>query len=150
LLTEHGFVSYDDFRHRVAPASHRLGPPTDPERSGEPDEQRGASFTTDSGEASSILLAGVQARADELLAELNEEVERQLARIERRAAEGLAEILRQTTEGREALSALLAASARRPADLPTPLPVTEDIRRGTAALKRELGQLSRSDPTPSL
>jgi hypothetical protein len=148
LLTEHGFVSYDDFRHRVGLESRRESPPTDPPSSGGPDQPCATPSTTDYGEASSSVFAAVRARADELIAELNEEVQRQLARIEHRTADGLAEILRRTIEGRDAVSAFFDSSAACPGDLPTPgqtLRVDGDRRRDKAALKRELGELTRGD-----
>jgi hypothetical protein len=108
----------------------------------------------DPGDRIESLRALLQTRADRLVAELNEELERRIAQTLQRSSDEFAEIMRRLAEGRDAVSALFAGSSRPPqqplAAGPAAPAAHRDAGEGTAALRRELGELSRGGSAPSV
>jgi hypothetical protein len=163
LLTEHGFTSYDDFyRHtggsQTGPHQRyrRAADVTEPGATNEPpplSPQTPLSPARGDGVAS-VAAPSVQARAEGLIAKLDEESERRLALIRQRGSDELTVILRRAAEGRAAVHALIAAALSCPAEQPPAArPAASDdngAREDTRALWRELGALSRGGAAASV
>jgi hypothetical protein len=160
LLAEHGFADYDDFCRRTGGSTAGAQPhhaqaagTPDPECSDGPAEPSEIPLGPDSGDRIESLRVVLQTRADRLVAELNEELERRFALILQRWVDEFAEIMGRLDEGRDAVSALFATSSCPPAHsageaLAAPV-ATGDPNKDTTALRRELGQLSRGDTAAS-
>jgi hypothetical protein len=159
LLAKHGFASYDDFNGRTG-GSTAMVQPDDSQAVALPGCEAGLAprspqmpMGPDAGDRIESLRALVQARADELVDELNADLERRIALILERGSDEFAEIMQRLAEGREAVRALfVGSSSLTPAPgAGPPGPVAEDgARTGTTALRRELGELSRGDPAPTV
>jgi hypothetical protein len=158
LLAKHGFASYDEFYRRTG-GSTAGAQPEDSQAvglSGCDDglvpRSPGVPIGPDAGDRIESLRALVQARADQLLDELNADLERRIALLLQRGSDEFAEIMQRLQEGRDAVSALFAGSSSitpAPASGPAGPVAKDDARTGTTALRRELGELSRSDPAPT-
>ena len=115
LLAKHGFASYDDFHGRAGGSTARTQP-DDSQSVGLPGSDTGVAprspempIGPDARDGIESLRAVVQARADQLVDELNADLERRIALILQRGSDEFAEIMQRLDEGRQAVSALFAA-----------------------------------------
>jgi hypothetical protein len=157
LLAGHGFSSYADFHRRTSGSKARADSPDsqavavlDPGCSDAPAPPSAEPPPDpDGGDRLESLLARLQARADQLVEDLTEELERRFALILERASDDFAEITRRLTEGRDAVAALFAPSSCPPEHPEVAGPggpvAKGDACQDTTALRRELGELSRGE-----